>query len=591
MGTLSLDSPFLGLHPGIVVSGLSSLFQPAPKTDKDVLSTASQSSFSVDASASDLQLPLSGTPSIASSTSSPAPSLLRDPTYDPPYFNDLPFREKPLFARLRNFASKHKAEGIFNAIGNHIVSHMEFGGAMADYPELSARYKKLRALEDVDELRAIAEGHPPEAYRRVRFLNYYTLSTGRPKPPQEDDGETVAGSSFRSPSLDASRMEDGIPDIIEHSSTLPLPGAIPPEKAEKVASDEQAAADDTHVMKGELNTAVAELRSAASAKDPLHESLGKDSYDSDDMNRISMQILEPEPMTEEEHKEEEAETEIAMKEGKEVAPAGELATTENVTAEKEAAEELEAEQQDVEIQQATIPDVPPVSASPDAEPPLDFDLPPIPPEPAEPILPDLNKYTDKDARKQAEKESKRMQKAHAQALKDRAKAIHEREKLLEKRRKKSAKEAQRLEKQAHKAKGELAKAEREELIKVHEQEIMQALKDTDAADRAAAALGDGEEEEPPTPVDEYTYDAREQQHRQQAEKPRKLKKFCTLPSKVDGVLDPTWVDVYMADVDEVGAHCGLFAPGEHYDRLVGDVGTRIVGWVHDDMSMRAALAM
>ncbi len=35
----------------------------------------------------------------------------------------------------------------------------------------------------------------------------------------------------------------------------------------------------------------------------------------------------------------------------------------------------------------------------------------------------------------------------------------------------------------------------------------------------------------------------------------------------------------MEGVDEVGAHCGLFFPGEHYERLVGDVGSRIVGWV------------
>lgn len=55
--------------------------------------------------------------------------------------------------------------------------------------------------------------------------------------------------------------------------------------------------------------------------------------------------------------------------------------------------------------------------------------------------------------------------------------------------------------------------------------------------------------------------------------------------------DPTWVRVNMAGVDEVGAHCGLFFPGPHYEPLVGDVGERIVSWVQEDASKRAILAM
>ena len=52
-----------------------------------------------------------------------------------------------------------------------------------------------------------------------------------------------------------------------------------------------------------------------------------------------------------------------------------------------------------------------------------------------------------------------------------------------------------------------------------------------------------------------------------------------LPGKINGAAvgqDPTWVQVYMEGVDEVGAHCGLFFPGPHYEKLVGDVGSRIV---------------
>lgn len=180
---------------------------------------------------------------------------------------------------------------------------------------------------------------------------------------------------------------------------------------------------------------------------------------------------------------------------------------------------------------------------------------------------DLTKYTDKDARKQAEKEAKRQQKAYQQAVKDRQKAIREREKLLEKRRKKSEKEAEQLRKQSLKESQELEKQslkEMQELQRERDAEIEAAAR---AESTAATAQGDDAANAP--------------------SQPKKLRKFCSLPSKTD----PTWVDVYMADVDEVGAHCGLFAPGPHYDKLVGDVGSRVMAWVHEDMSTRAAMAM
>ena len=73
--------------------------------------------------------------------------------------------------------------------------------------------------------------------------------------------------------------------------------------------------------------------------------------------------------------------------------------------------------------------------------------------------------------------------------------------------------------------------------------------------------------------------------------PRKrLRKFCLLPAKVNGEPDRTWIEVYIADVDEVGAHCSMFdARRPHYEQLAGDVGQRIAQWVWDDASARAVL--
>ena len=70
-------------------------------------------------------------------------------------------------------------------------------------------------------------------------------------------------------------------------------------------------------------------------------------------------------------------------------------------------------------------------------------------------------------------------------------------------------------------------------------------------------------------------------------RPPKDRMFCTLPPKdKNGERDPTWVRVFMQDVDEVGAHCGLFFVDERYERLVGDVASRIEGWVKEDSDGR-----
>lgn len=44
----------------------------------------------------------------------------------------------------------------------------------------------------------------------------------------------------------------------------------------------------------------------------------------------------------------------------------------------------------------------------------------------------------------------------------------------------------------------------------------------------------------------------------------------------------------MENVDEVGAHCGLFFMSETYERLVGDVGGRIEEWVRETEDERVA---
>lgn len=67
-----------------------------------------------------------------------------------------------------------------------------------------------------------------------------------------------------------------------------------------------------------------------------------------------------------------------------------------------------------------------------------------------------------------------------------------------------------------------------------------------------------------------------------ARKKKRERKFCLTPRTPD----PCWIKVEMTGVDEVGAHCGLFFLGDVYERLVGDVAGRIEGWVGEEGTRR-----
>lgn len=393
--------------------------------------------------------------------------------FDPPFYNDEPFREQPFVKRMLHFASKHKSDGLLNAMGTHVMSHVEFGGCLADYSGMNARYKKIRALEDVDEVQAIHQGHPPAAHARVRFVNYYTLSSGRPKPPK----------SPKSP------KPDDTSNAVEDMSTLSL--ASP---AEAVDSTKQVAPPNTSPPpEYSRENPATTIQTGSKTTYDAPASISSEAPSATDDDPTSLSHIDPSPISNDE-----------------------------------------------------------LTHLDEAE---SSSLPPIPSPPSPPLLPDLTKYTDKETKKQLEKESKRVQKAHSQAIKDHEKALREREKMVQARQKRFLKDSQKAEKQAQKEHQRLEKEEKKRQAKL-------------AAAEAAS------------PADTAS---------QKPEKKKKLRKFCTLPSKVNGERDQAWVGVYMDGVDEVGAHCGLFFPGPHYEQLVGDVGSRVQGWVHEDLSKRVAL--
>ncbi|KAK2747061.1 hypothetical protein FQN55_005330 [Onygenales sp. PD_40] len=169
LGIVNLDVPFLGLHRGVVSSGLGSLFRPKDKK-KDPKSQA-----------------VPGDSFLAAFTPSPG-----DPNFDPAFPNDVRLRERSQLDGALNFIFKNSSN-LVDATKKYITSHVEFGLCIADYPGLKRRYKRLRELEDVDECSQQQDGNG-RILRRIRFVNYYTAATGRTKSPIREGKDSNAST-------------------------------------------------------------------------------------------------------------------------------------------------------------------------------------------------------------------------------------------------------------------------------------------------------------------------------------------------------------------------------------------------------------
>jgi hypothetical protein len=183
LGIIGLDTPFLGMHPGVISTGIGSLFRPAPEMPET--RNFEENGLSPVASTSASQL-------------SPSDSIVSDlfnaqqtgPNFNPAFENDVIWNpSKKYWESGLHFVKKH-SDGLFKASMQYVTSHLEFGGCLADYPGLRSRYNHIRDLEDVNELEQYrdAQGRP---YRRVRFVNYYSASTGRPKEPKRNESVTL----------------------------------------------------------------------------------------------------------------------------------------------------------------------------------------------------------------------------------------------------------------------------------------------------------------------------------------------------------------------------------------------------------------
>ncbi|KAJ5946325.1 hypothetical protein N7454_003164 [Penicillium verhagenii] len=152
LGIISYDTPYLGLHPHVVSTGLGNLFS---KTD--LVPEAQESP-----NAADFE------------------QVYEDPTFNPPdpppnynpqwQDSDSSFMKsaKQFIQKKREQKRAHDEKGLLSI--KRLTAPMAFAGGVNNYANLRRRYQRLRDLESAEDNAG-----------RVRFINYYTSSTPRQK--------------------------------------------------------------------------------------------------------------------------------------------------------------------------------------------------------------------------------------------------------------------------------------------------------------------------------------------------------------------------------------------------------------------------
>lgn len=179
LGLVNFDVPFLGLHPRVIPTGIWSSVAQKQAAPEDQLADEQES--------------LGMAPAYGPVTP--------HPNFDPPFRNDVRLAQRGFFKGVMHFINKNASnlDTLANSLVDRLMSPMKHAGCVNNYAELRERHQRLIALEN-------AESSP----ERVRFINYYTASTGRIKPTKPPKPEKHTKSKKK-------QVQDS-PDGIEEKS-------------------------------------------------------------------------------------------------------------------------------------------------------------------------------------------------------------------------------------------------------------------------------------------------------------------------------------------------------------------------------------
>lgn len=232
LGLVNFDVPFLGLHPRVIPTGIMGSVPRKDVVPEDQLAGEQES----------LGLEPAYKP------------VTPNPNFDPPFRNDVRLIQRGFLKGIMHFVNKN-TDNLSRSIFDRLVSPMKFAGCVNNYSELRQRHRRLIELEDAE--------FKPE---RVRFVNYYTTSTGR--IPQKPKGETTKESSKKSETASDESAENEISEEIPEISVKeiklcddsepippPPPTRKPPEipnalqKSEAVSSTTSTSLSDNQSLK------------------------------------------------------------------------------------------------------------------------------------------------------------------------------------------------------------------------------------------------------------------------------------------------------------------------------------------------------
>ncbi|KAL5374612.1 hypothetical protein DPSP01_011794 [Paraphaeosphaeria sporulosa] len=533
IGVINFDVPFLGMHPGIIKAGLGSIFKPWPEPQDQTPEEPDPAGKRV---------------SRLNTLFNPRPN---DPNYNPPFPNDVHLPVRKGWENTLHWLNKH-SNGIVQASKSLVRSHFEFGSAMADYRTLKVRYMKIRALEEEDERQrasALQEIHHPP---RIRFVNYYTTSTGRPKKPKSPK------PSSPSPSRPASRAS-------------PAPQA-PADSATALASSTSQLKIDSQ---GSDTSAVSPRSSIES---PHEEDV--------------LDVIPPTPIEDDSP---EPSLHIVATEGgsgpelpdipsiPQEPPFVDLAQFadrgQRKAAEKEHDQALKEYQRAVKARNKIINDRDKIQEKWEKQQKKNQQL--------------KEKQAQQDQQTETKQTGKELQKEDKQVRKELKNA--ERAKGKDKAGSKAHTELNREDVGAVQLGGDSSRSTSHNGPYGNYDFSQSAIMNHAEPDEHASYTTGSN---PPSSYNESTYSLTTADSNvtnpgpEAPQKVRKLKKFCMLPPEDSkGNKDPTWIRVFMEGIDEVTAHTSLFFVNDTYERLVGEVGARIEDWVSEADSLRLVREM